>query len=54
MKGKLTNSLKPPLTKRPSEVGYWELNEMTGSGGTLRQKKLKVRLLKVSHKFWNF
>ena len=37
---KLTNSLKPPLTKRPSEVGYWEPNEMTGSGGALRQKKL--------------
>ena len=32
--------MKPPLTKRPSEVGYWEPNEMTGSGGALRQKKL--------------
>ena len=36
MKGKLT----PPLTKRPSEVGFWKLNEMPRSGGCLRQKKL--------------
>ena len=40
MKGAITNSLKPPLTKRLSEVGYWELNEMPGSGGCLRQKHL--------------
>ena len=41
MKGKITNSLKPPLMKRPSEAGYWELNEMPGSGGCLRQKKTR-------------
>ena len=40
MKGKITNSLKPPLKKRPSEVGYWEMSEMSGSGGCLRQKKI--------------
>ena len=39
MKVKITNSLNPPLTKRVCEVGYWELNEMLGSGGCLRQKK---------------
>ena len=44
MKGKITYSLKPPLTKRPSEVGYWKLNEMPGSSECLRQK----------HKFLNF
>ena len=53
IKVKITNSLKPPLTKRPCEVGYWELNEMLGSGGCLRQKK-PYRLLKVNHKFMNF
>ena len=42
MKGKITNSLRPPLTKRPSEVGYCELNEMLGSGGCLRQKNLQT------------
>ena len=31
MKGKITDSLKPSLTKKPSEVGYWKLNEMPGS-----------------------
>ena len=40
MKGKVTSSLKPPLTKNSSEVGYWKLNKMPGSGGCLRQKKL--------------
>ena len=44
MKGKITDSLKPPLTKRPSERGYWKLNEMLGSGECLRQK----------HQFLNF
>ena len=44
MKGKITYSLKPPLTKRPSEVGYWKLNEMPGSSACLRQK----------HQFLNF
>ena len=39
MKGKISNSLKPPLTKTPSEVGL-ELNEMPGIGACLRQKKL--------------
>ena len=44
MKGKITYSLKPSLTKRPSEVGYWELNEMPGSAECLIQK----------HQFLNF
>ena len=30
--------MKPPLTKRPSEVGYWELNKMPRSSECLRQK----------------
>ena len=51
MKGKMTNSLKPPLTKTPSEISYWELNEMPGTGVYLRQKT--YRLLKVCHKFLN-
>ena len=33
MKGKITNSLKPPLTKRPFEVCCWTLNDMPESGG---------------------
>ena len=44
MKGKITDSLKPPLTKRPSVVGYWKLKEMLGSSECLRQK----------HQFLNF
>ena len=44
MKDKITDSLKPPLTKRPSELGYWKLNEMPGSGECLKQK----------HKLLNF
>ena len=40
MKGKITGSLKPQLTKRPSEVGYWELNGIPGSGEYLREKNL--------------
>ena len=28
IKRKITISLKPALTKRPSGVGYWELNEI--------------------------
>ena len=52
MKGKRTNSLKPPLTKSPSEIGYWELNEVPRSGGCLRQKP--YMLPKVSYKFLNF
>ena len=36
----LTESLKPQLTKRPSEVGYWELNGIPGSGEYLREKNL--------------
>ena len=44
MKGKITYCLKPLLTKRPSEVGYWKLNEMPGSSECLRQK----------HQFLNF
>ena len=38
MKGKITDSLKPPSTKSPSEVGYWKLNEIPGSSKCLRQK----------------
>ena len=37
MKGKITDRLKSPLTKRPSEVGHWKLNEMPGSSEYLRQ-----------------
>ena len=40
MKGKISISLKPPLTKRPSEVCFWKLNNTPGSGGCLRQKNL--------------
>ena len=40
MQGKITNSLKSQLTERPSEVGDWEMNEMSGSGGCRRQKRL--------------
>ena len=43
-KCKITGSLKPPLTKRPSEVGYCQLSEMPGSSECLRQK----------HQFLNF
>ena len=39
MKGEITNSLKPPLTKRPFEVCFWKLNDIPGSGGCLRQKE---------------
>ena len=35
MKGKLTNSLNLPLTKRPSEVAYGKLKEMQENGGCL-------------------
>ena len=38
MKGEITFSLKPPLTKRLSVVGYWKVNEMPGSNKCLRQK----------------
>ena len=44
MKNKITDNLKPTLMKRPSEVGYWKLNEMSGSGECLWQK----------HQFLNF
>ena len=40
VKGEITSSLKPSLTKRSSEVGYWELNEMPGGIECLRQKYL--------------
>ena len=43
MKGKITDSLKPPLTRRPFEVGYWKLNEMPGGGVWLRQKHQFLR-----------
>ena len=42
MKGKVTNGLKPTLPKRPSEAGYWKLNEILGSGGCVRQKNLEA------------
>ena len=42
MKGKITNSLKPPLTNRLCEVGYWEQNEIPESGGCLTQKDLQT------------
>ena len=38
IKGKITDSLKPPLTKRLSEVSYWKLNEMPGSSECPKQK----------------
>ena len=44
MKDEITDSLKPPLTKGSSEVGYWEVNEMLGKSDYLRQK----------HQFLNF
>ena len=44
MQGKVTDSLKPWLTKKTVEVGYWKLNEMSESGECLRQK----------HQFLNF
>ena len=37
MKGKIRDSLKSPLTKIPTEIGYWKLNMMPGSGECLRQ-----------------
>ena len=39
MKGKISDSLKPSLMKRSSEVGCWKLNELPGSGEYLRQKQ---------------
>ena len=39
MKGKITYSLKPLLTKRPSKVGYRKRNDMPGSSECLRQKQ---------------
>ena len=53
MKGKIANSLKSPLTKRSSEIGYWELNEMGGSSGCHRQKKL-IGYLRWGKKILNF
>ena len=35
-----SNSLKPPLTKRPAEVGYWELNEIASKWWMPGTKKL--------------
>ena len=40
MKDKITDSLKAPLTKRPSAVGYRKLNKIPGSGECLRQKNI--------------
>ena len=39
----------PSLTKRPSELGYWKMHDMPGSGECLRQKKL-IAL----HRKWSF
>ena len=44
MKDEITDSLKPPLMKRSSDIGYWKLNEMPASNECLRRK----------HKFLNF
>ena len=38
MKGKITDSLKTPLTKGLPRKGYWKLNEMPESSQCLRQK----------------
>ena len=38
------NEIKLPSTKRPSEVGYWKLNEIPGNGEWLKQ----------NHQFFNF
>ena len=43
MKGKITHSLKPPLTKRSEEVGYWKLK-----WGARKQ------YLRQKHQFLNF
>lgn len=48
VKDEITSSLKPSLTKRSSEVGYWELDEMPGG------IECPYKLVKVSHKFLNF
>ena len=34
----IIDSLNPPLTKKPSEEGYWKLNKMPGSSECLIQK----------------
>ena len=54
LKGKTFESLKPPLTKRPSELGYWKLNEMPGSSVCLRQKTSIFEFLRESNmrKLW--
>ena len=44
MKGKITDSLKPSLTKRPIKVGYWKLYETPGSNECLRQTHLFLNL----------
>ena len=43
MKSKTTDSLKPPLMKRPSEVGYWKLNEMPVSETMVNKQSQKGR-----------
>ena len=45
MKGKIPNSFKPPLTKRPLGVDHWKLNEMQGSGECLRQQRQFLNFL---------
>ena len=37
-KDQITDSLKPPLPKMSSEVGYWKLNEMPGISECLKEK----------------
>ena len=50
IKGGINDSLKAPLTKRPSEVGYWmRCHEVVGVWD-----KKTYRLLNVNHKFLNF
>ena len=48
MKGKLTNSLKPPLTKRPFAVGYQELYELTDWKLRVSETKKIYWLIKVN------
>ena len=53
MKGKKTNSLKPPLTKRPFVVGYQNLYEMSDWNWWVPETKKAYRPLQLSlMKFW--
>ena len=54
MKAKINYGLKPPLTKRPSEVGYWKLNEIQGSSECLTKKTSILEFLRqnIMRKLW--